>query len=724
MEPTPKDRILTVQQLKAIVDIQHLQSLITLEASNITFDENIIQIQNNGIILMVHPLLGIYNAEGKIIHHFSKIHTPYISVNSQYLDKSNPVIHETLNTFCEVGGVLVIKSPLGSGKTKLLCDLFENEFKNSKILCITCRVSLADDLHGKFKKYGFTKYNSVGIDCGDQPKLLIQFDSLRKLLKATNKGLSCLNYDVIIIDEIVSLLHHMMNENLRKDIAILYNELKQLITDSRHCVMLDGMITNDVLDIIDDFGKPVMKLFNDYAANPLTITFERSKKTIYKDIRESLAAGNKIVILSSSINQIDKIKNYLPDNVVYETPKGNREEGKLYAQVYHGQIGNEISEDLQNVNDSWQKLDILIYTSKVGCGVDFSAHHFDKLYAFISGHTAPMPMWCQMLRRVRHLSNPNIMCAVSHAGTDNLTYYINEMNLPPVGYTNENDGRIIRNPGLEKIKRYYNTVMHRTNTFGLPYFIQALSDQHYTIINKKILTPTKIKPLNKFDLYSDILSLPRTESFDELRQKEIRNETTTLENLAITREIIQRQFSEGYSLVRGDVKLLYHSSNVQACERLRTLMLIPSDALENAAYHFEAGEERDKVDTLLKLVEACNMKLPTINTDKTFTYYDFETDFTELNKYFILNPIENLYISHGLGRTRSKINTAKDWGYNAAHIDTINNILKHMGLMIGVNSERVQWRESGKMKEKAIHKFTLKFFADNLEPLILRDYSA
>jgi hypothetical protein len=718
------DRFLSVEQLNRIIDINKISPHIDLEDSYITYNSNIIEIKtNDNKTFYIHPLTGIYENNGKLIHSFNTSVLDYNAVNCKYLDIKNPVITDILTKFFDIGGILAVKSPLGSGKTRLLCDLFNNDFKNMKILNITCRISLAQDLHRKFDEFGFEIYTNKNIKCSEQDKLLLQFDSLRKLLK--NKTL--IKYDVIVIDEIVSLLHHMMNDNLRLDIVELYNQLCVLIKNCKYCVMLDGMINDDVIDIIKDFGRPITKLYNIYKnPSPTTIHFEKSKKLMFKQINESLAQNKKIVIISSSIAQTDTIKNNLPDNVIYDLPE-DREEGYLYARVYNGKSGKEITKDLLDVNATWQKLDILIYTSKIGCGVDFDSLYFDEQYVFITGHTSPMPMWCQMLKRVRNLTSNKIVCNISYVGTNNLKYYIKEMTMGDLY-----DDRVEITTPLQKIKRYYDTVIYRSNHYGRPYFIQALHEQNYIISNGDTLIKDKTKINNKFNLYAEILEKERPESLGLLCKKAKDGETTYDENLTITREMIQRQYVEGHILDLEDVKLLYHKSNIDIVTRLRIFMLHQFDTIDKAIHYISCGqyefmndaEQRNNIVDILEIIKALDMKPPTINKNKTFEFYEFTPNFKGMRQYFENKPIQKLYSQFKLGRCRRNIDDAENWGYKDTHLTTINKLLNYMGFFIKTIPERVRWYdENKKPKEKTINKYSLSFFSDNLDPIILRDYA-
>lgn len=66
---------------------------------------------------------------------------------------------------------------------------------------------------------------------------------------------------------------------------------------------------------------------------------------------------------------------------------------------------------LEDVNENWKECDLLTYSPSVESGVDFNiVGHFDKCYAVLESRSTSYRAFCQMLNRVRHYKENNIIC--------------------------------------------------------------------------------------------------------------------------------------------------------------------------------------------------------------------------------------------------------------------------------------------------------------------------
>ena len=124
-----------------------------------------------------------------------------------------------------------LKSPYDTGKTQMIKRILDKT-KYKRILWVSYRISLTNDIHSNFKDYGFKNYQNDNINKSD--KLIIQLESLYKLDNNNFKDSEYSDvpiYDLVIIDEIESILNHFSSSTI-KDSYNTYEYLQEIITNS------------------------------------------------------------------------------------------------------------------------------------------------------------------------------------------------------------------------------------------------------------------------------------------------------------------------------------------------------------------------------------------------------------------------------------------------------------------------------------------------------------
>ena len=104
-----------------------------------------------------------------------------------------------------------IKSPYDTGKTTLLKEII-SLYDPKRILWLSYRKTLTFDIHANFKRFGFKSYLDREYDAD---KLILQVESLQTLenvLNAFEDDPTVPKYDLIILDEIESLLNQFSSE--------------------------------------------------------------------------------------------------------------------------------------------------------------------------------------------------------------------------------------------------------------------------------------------------------------------------------------------------------------------------------------------------------------------------------------------------------------------------------------------------------------------------------
>jgi hypothetical protein len=282
---------------------------------------------------------------------------------------------------------LCIKSPYGTGKTYAFKKLIE-KYQYKRILFITYRQSLAHSLSEDLKNsYGF--FNYLDGELNNNPRLIIQLDSLRKLV---SNGVNIITqkdgtprYDLVVLDECEGLLSHLSFDKIEQ--YLIHSILTRIIKKSSKILVLDGDMGDRTYDFITMLDFDYRLYVNEYKGIKKRFVFSYDMEHYDAKIEKDLKEGKKIVIVSMTKTETEKYYN-------------------LYKDKYKVIIHNSIEKNkniLLNVNEEWAKCDILIYSPTVESGVDFNIkNYFDKCYATISNASTSYRAFFQMLNRVRY----------------------------------------------------------------------------------------------------------------------------------------------------------------------------------------------------------------------------------------------------------------------------------------------------------------------------------
>lgn len=288
---------------------------------------------------------------------------------------------------------LAIKSPYNTGKTSMISQILD-EFDPQKVLFITHRQSLTNELYGTFGNYGFCSYLNHAFDA---QRLICQIESLHKITLNTDpfyyeQTRTINSYDLVILDEIESLLYHYESPTIELK-QQTFNLMSDIIRKSNKVLALDGDFHNRGYDFINDFGNSII-LHNTIKKDPKHISFTNDLIMFDKSINDQLLDNKKIVIVTMSADIATKY---------YEKYKS------LYKVLMHcGKSDDQLKELLKNVEGNWIKYDMIIYSPSVQSGVSFDIPYFDKMYVILSSKSCSARDTSQMGSRVRQFMNNNI----------------------------------------------------------------------------------------------------------------------------------------------------------------------------------------------------------------------------------------------------------------------------------------------------------------------------
>ena len=329
----------------------------------------------------------------KILNDVIKIDRRYLLDINENLDNNDDILIKNINNFIESDiKTFSLKSAYDTGKTQLIKRILDKT-QYKRILWVSYRISLTNDIQHNFNDYGFKNYQTDSINSN---KLIIQLESLHKL--DNNNFIDDINYipsyDLIVIDEIESILNHFSSSKTINDTSNTFEYLQEIIKNSGKLIVLDGDTSNRTYNYINYFGKSI-NIENEAKFNKRHFEIIEDNTEFINEIYKELDDNKKIVIISQSKRDVESISKDLKEK--YEN---------LTILTYTSLSTNK--KELENVNKSWKKADVILYSPSIESGINFDIPHFNRIFGIFSNMSSSQRGFMQMLNRVRKIDNNKI----------------------------------------------------------------------------------------------------------------------------------------------------------------------------------------------------------------------------------------------------------------------------------------------------------------------------
>ena len=545
--------------------------------------------------------------------------------------------------------VLAIKSPYGTGKTYAFKKIMDkNIFK--RVLFITYRQSLAHSLTLELnERYGFENYLDEDTDIKKADRLIIQLDSIHKLIKPFNMFLQkdgIPTFDLIVLDEIEGLLNHLSYSKINQ--YQIYNYLEKMTQRASKILALDGDMSDRAYDFLSSISDSRKFYVNEYKSVKKNFIFSHNGVNFDKSIDADLKSGKKIAIVCMSKTSSEKYY-------------------ALYKDKYNLCIHNSIEKNkdaLLNVKDEWSKCDLLIYSPSVESGVDFDVkNYFYKCYCVLSVKSTSYRALCQMLNRVRHYENNDILCLIPEQmnwSTDDITYNYDEIRLTKYA------GLEINN--LVSVLIHNDTEKINSDNYFISSLIQLITSKGHTYkylkddIDKSKISGTKI-------VKEQIINAENISSvqYNTLCDKKIRNiDLTRDENNSFTKYLYYEVFSlDDISDVNDDF-LKEHMNKMFIIKNYKALNMTQTERGDKKTMEYFKNFKFDKVDKITELISKFGFKIENKEIVKV----------SDVDKEVVKKEIETFLMNR---KNRTLFNLKKDHEVKY-HYNDINNILESYGL--------------------------------------------
>lgn len=336
----------------------------------------------------------------------------YLLANQKLDDIENDEYQKRIHEFMTNDNYKVLsqRSPYDTGKTNGLKEIIR-KYNNMRILFLSYRRTLTNDLLSEFGEFGFEDYkNNKNLHTYD--RVIVQIESLLKLSPdyLFNDYVEYPKFDLIIIDEIESCLNQFSSKdtfkkNSPKEVfEFLEKVIENSLLQNGKILCLDGDIDDRSYCFLDHFQQlsetyKSHHIINDVVVRKLNFTITEDDKDFKQKFINDIEQNHKVILVSLnstlSIEYEKELKTSFPNKSI---------------KIYTSKTDDETKEkDLKNVRESWL-CDVLIYTPTIESGVNFDVdNHFEKIYGVIcAGSTSPRGFF-QMLNRCRKLKENNIL---------------------------------------------------------------------------------------------------------------------------------------------------------------------------------------------------------------------------------------------------------------------------------------------------------------------------
>lgn len=296
-----------------------------------------------------------------------------------------------------------IKSPMGTGKTHGVTNvmkLLPPEYQH-RILAVASRRSFALDCTSRFNKSDLQfKCYLDGQEDEYEGNLVISAESLH------NANLA---YDVVIIDESTSFLAQMDSGLHKRNLSYNRKRLESLIRNAKYVFFMDADITQSTFKLIRSIypTETIEYHRNDFQnSTDLKVYMQHNELEMFKHMERCLNEGKRIqVVLGSEALGMSSIEPFLKNLKIQPGETG---------YIFHHSKGSDYPDIVRDVNTGWSKCRVLIYTSTIGSGIDFSDPYFHVRFSFPNSLSGTARSFGQMRMRVRNLIDNTEFMYINH----------------------------------------------------------------------------------------------------------------------------------------------------------------------------------------------------------------------------------------------------------------------------------------------------------------------
>lgn len=310
--------------------------------------------------------------------------------------------HKKITELSFDNDIIFVQASTGLGKTKAVGNYINGLKKTDQVLAVSFRVALSFNLLDAFNKIiettnKFDHYRNSRDRISEFNKMIVQVESFYRIdPKAIKDNLTLvLDESESIISQLYSGLSDRQSDNLKMFIYLVGRAKKVIAIDAYMTVR-----TINVINYIKKFYRASVKTTmyrNIYKSHKDTRYFLSKDRSDWLGcLCAYLKNDRKCVVAVNSKKDSQIIHNAIKD--IVKKP--------INIGIYSSDTSETIKkEHFQDVNNYWDKYDLLIYTPTAGAGISFEKEHYDYLFGFFTNSSCDAESCLQMLARVRNIKH-------------------------------------------------------------------------------------------------------------------------------------------------------------------------------------------------------------------------------------------------------------------------------------------------------------------------------
>ena len=342
---------------------------------------------------------------------------------------------------------LIIKSPLGTGKTTAIID-FIKEYKPSSVLHIGVRQLYDHNIFGEYiiNNLPFVHYQDPDLPyyLGNIPYLVIQLESIIRLIHSKRYSIS--PKELVVLDEIETLLAQLTSlgtiKNIRKTLYAFYT----IINMATYVIATDAFLSELSQTILTSLRPSIFTIDNTYKPPQQTAIRLDSFNSLLSEFVSHLSNNHKCAFFSSSKQKVARILTAI-------APLNKK------ILVYTSDTPIEDRKALRDVRNSWKNVDAVIFSPVLTVGVSYDLRDFHTNFAYFAPNTCRIRDMFQSIHRIRSFSSKNLYFCIGKS-PPNISKYKN--NITAKGTVPQIKKRI-NNYRQENVLNHLNNRINNTN---------------------------------------------------------------------------------------------------------------------------------------------------------------------------------------------------------------------------------------------------------------------
>lgn len=314
-----------------------------------------------------------------------------------------------LDQFIGEHDALIVRSPMGTGKSKRLREFIANTSAN--VIFISFRQSFTSDICAKMP--GFVDYRNVPAGQIKDRRVVVQYESVHRLKIYEDEPY------ILILDESESIISQSEGPSLTRygTYAACWEKLSALLNNSDLVIALDAMTGRRTFSLLSH--RHCVMVDNKYkigsADSNGDVIGEKQTDMYYADLKnwnEKLFETIPKCIEEPIIIAVSKKKT---SHELYKYCKAHIPAGAV-IKLYNGDSTAEERKDFENFSAVLDDVHILIYTSTVSAGLSYENPRFVHRFARFSPYKCDVISAIQMMGRVRSVSSRTNHIVIDYNG--------------------------------------------------------------------------------------------------------------------------------------------------------------------------------------------------------------------------------------------------------------------------------------------------------------------